>query len=379
MQTEKITERSLRSIPLPTNGKQIILREKHLVGFAARKTATGCISFVFNYSFAGRDRRITIGQQPAWTIVAARAEASRLRRLVDLGDDPLAEREAKRDGINVEQFYDEYARTVLPTKAVKTQLEEAKLWRRFLLPALGKKLLCQVSSADVDRLHRQISVRTPVQANRMIAALRKAFSTAKRWDYVDSNPASGVKLNAEQPRERFLSPQEQSSFVTALSKKPETASTLAIWFLLLTGARSGEVFSAEWSQFNLGAGVWTKPSSHTKQRRKHRVPLSPAAIAILEKAKKFGSGNYAFCRDDGRPIRGVRKVFRSICEDAGIVDFRPHDLRHHYASILAMEGVSLHTIGKLLGHSQAATTSRYAHLADEPLRAATEIAAERIK
>ena len=379
MQIEKITEKSLQALPLPGRGKQIILRERYLVGFAARKTATGCISFIFNYSISGRDRRMTTGQRPAWTIVAARAEAIKLRRMVDLGEDPLAERVAAREEIDVEHFYQEYRMAVLPKKAEKTRVEETKLWQRFILPALGQKLLCEVNSADVDKLHREVSNRTPVQANRVIAALRKALSMAKRWKYIESNPASGVEMNAEKPRERFLSPEEQRSFLAALSSRSETASTLAIWFLLLTGARSGEVFSAEWSQFDMGSGVWTKPSSHTKQRRVHRVPLSPAALAILEKAQKIRFGDHVFCRHDGRPIRGVRKVFRSICEEARIEDFRPHDLRHHYASVLAMEGVSLHVIGKLLGHSQAATTLRYAHLADEPLRAATEIAARRIR
>ena len=378
MKIEKITDQAIRSLQLPVAGKQIILREKYVLGFAVRKTATGCIAFIFNYSFSGRDRRFTIGQHPAWTVVAARARAIELRRLVDRGIDPFAERLARSNEITVRQFYEEYKKTVLPSKALKTRSEEMKLWSRFLLPALGAKPLLEVSHSQVDRLHRTVSVDTPVQANRMISALRKAFSIAVRWGYIESNPASGVELNSEEPRQRFLSPQEQSAFLSALAAKGDNTSTLAIWFMMLNGARSGEVFSADWAQFDLRSAIWTKPSSHTKQRRIHRVPLSNAALAILVKAQKMRSGRYVFTRPDGRPVRSVKKIFRSVCEEAGITDFRPHDLRHHYASLLAMEGVSLHVIGKLLGHSQPSTTSRYAHLADEPLRAATELAAKKL-
>ena len=378
MQTDKITDKAIRALPTPLTGKQIILREKYLVGFAVRKTATGCISFIFNYTACGRERRITIGRQPAWTVVAARAEATKLRRIVDLGEDPLADREAKRKELTIEQFFEVYRSEVLFKKAQKTRSEEAQLWRRFLLPYLGSRSLREVAPADIDRLHNQVSIETPIQANRMIAAIRKAFSVAIRWGLIEANPASGVTLNPEVPRERYLSPVEQAAFVRALSSKPDTPSILAIWFLMLTGARSGEVFTAEWSQFDLPKGIWTKPSSHTKQRRSHRVPLSMPAISVLRRAEKLRSNNYVFCHRDGRPIRGVRKTFRSICQEAGVTDFRPHDLRHHYASVLAMEGVSLHVIGKLLGHSQPSTTNRYAHLADEPLRMATELAGRKM-
>lgn len=377
MKIEKITDKLIRSTRPPSKG-QTFLREQSVTGFAVRITATGCAAFVLNYTVRGRERRITIGKHPAWTVAAAREEAKRLRRIIDVGEDPLETRHAHRGQPTVSDLYKKYEREVLPTKAPSTQRDEKAIWQRILLPALGSKRLQEVSSEDIDRLHRRISQETPVRANRVMAILRKAYSIAIRWNLAEKNPVSGLKMNAEMPRERYLTADEQKAFVDALSSLPDTASTLAIWFLMLTGARSGEVFSAKWSQFDLERAVWLKPSAHTKQRRTHRVPLSDPAVEVLKRAHAIGTGEFVFVTNSGKPITSIGRAFSRLRKQTGIDNFRPHDLRHNYASMLATEGVSLQIIGKLLGHTQPATTNRYAHLADEPLRKATDLVAKRI-
>jgi integrase len=130
---------------------------------------------------------------------------------------------------------------------------------------------------------------------------------------------------------------------------------------------------SEWDQFDLGAGTWTKPASTTKQAKLHRVPLSAPALQLLAemRSKPVGS-SYLFPGVNGGPQRDLKKFWASVCRAAKIEGARVHDLRHTYASVLASSGLSLPVIGALLGHSQAATTHRYAHLLDDPLRTATE-------
>jgi integrase len=162
---------------------------------------------------------------------------------------------------------------------------------------------------------------------------------------------------------------------------------------LLTGARRGEVLGADWSQFDLDQGVWTKPAATTKQAKLHRVPLSAPALELLREikagqeqevadAKRRGVlrplPKHVFPGDAGKPLQGVKRLWASVCKSADIADARLHDLRHTYASILVSSGLSLPIIGRMLGHTQAATTSRYAHLADDPLRAAAELAGKAI-
>ena len=140
---------------------------------------------------------------------------------------------------------------------------------------------------------------------------------------------------------------------------------------MLTGARCGEVLGAEWDQFDLDAGLWIKPAATTKQKRTHRLPLAPEVVAILKNRER--RGRFVF---PGPGKSGHRDSIRSAWAriqalTGGIDDVRIHDLRHTYASVLVSSGASLEMIGALLGHTQAQTTMRYAHLYDDPLREAT--------
>ena len=202
------------------------------------------------------------------------------------------------------------------------------------------------------------------------------FSLAIKWGYRTDSPTKGVERNQELKRHRYLSGDELGRLSIALAAHPDQQAANIVRLLLLTGARLGEVLAMRWDQLDLDVGVWTKPASLTKQRLEHRVPLSAPArqlLVELRAAPRTGdasSSSRALGRRDTATPR--RRPGRSICKAAGIVDARMHDLRHTYASVLVSAGLSLPIIGALLGHSQPATTARYAHLFDDPLRAATE-------
>lgn len=140
---------------------------------------------------------------------------------------------------------------------------------------------------------------------------------------------------------------------------------------LLTGARSGEVMSATWDPFDLDAANWIKPSSHTKQKRVHRVPLSAPARQLLV-SLPHRAGHFFPSHGKTGHITTIKKSWAEISRVAELDGVRVHDLRHSYASLLASGGESLLLIGQLLGHTQPQTTARYSHLLDDPLRQATE-------
>ncbi len=158
----------------------------------------------------------------------------------------------------------------------------------------------------------------------------------------------------------------------ALTNHPNQQIANAIRLLVLTGARKGEVLGATWDQFDLAEGVWVKPSAHTKQKRIHKVPLNAPALELLTKMRSADDGEFVFPGGQGNDhLAEIKGVWKVVCEEAGITGCRVHDLRHTYASILASSGLSLLVIGQLLGHTQQATTGRYAHIHDDPLREAT--------
>jgi integrase len=246
------------------------------------------------------------------------------------------------------------------------------MWVNDILPALGARKVADLSPRDCDALHRAVSQDRPTRANRVNEVLRKALNLAVRWGWIERNPASGVRRNAEQKRNRYLSRPETARLIGALEEHPERGSADAILFMLLTGCRKGEALNATWAQFDLDRRIWTKASSETKQRREHRVPYSSAVAEILEQRRGKAAGAQVFPGSFGAPLRDVRRTWISVCQNAGLHDVRLHDLRHTFASLLASSGQSLLVVGELLGHSNTQTTKRYAHLYDDTLRTAAE-------
>ena len=200
----------------------------------------------------------------------------------------------------------------------------------------------------------------------------------------------GIPRYHEDRRERYLSADEMHAFIAALDiygeENPNGANALRL--LLLTGAREGEVLKADWTQFDLERAVRTKPSSHTKEKRTEHVSLNNQTVDVLRAIKPEGAGGPLFPgREKGTRVT-LRRAWVQTCERAGlarevtlkgkrrtITRYKPllriHDLRHNFASYVLSEGASLSTVGKLLGHTQIATTERYAHLLDKPQRDAT--------
>lgn len=215
-------------------------------------------------------------------------------------------------------------------------------------------------------------------ANRIIAYLRKALNIAVRNQWVATNVANGVQKNREEPRCRYLTKAETERLLGALEVMPNQQAANAIRLLLLTGARRSEVFGAKWSEFDLELGVWTKPAGRVKTRRDTRVPLSQPAIALLTEMQNERTSEYLFPTRTGSHIKDINSPWRWLVKNAELHDFRIHDLRHSFASFLVSDGETLETIGRLLGHTQAQTTARYAHLMDDPLRRAVDRAGKMV-
>ena len=370
--TERLTDQIVRAAKA-SDSRQLFLWDTQIAGFGVRITPGGAKSFVTQHRVNGQSRRVTIGSYPDWTVQAAREVAKELKREMDMGRDPNSDREKARTAPTMMDLWARYDAEALTLKAPRSQVDERIMWSNIIKPRLGNLRVQEVRQEDIDDLHRWVTVerRTPVRANRTVEVLRRLFNLAMRWKWRADNPAVGVRRNAEDKRHRYLSPEEIARLIAALDNHPEWVSAKALTFLLLTGARRGEVLGATWDMFDMAAGTWTKPAAFTKQRKYHRVPLSSPALSVLEELKGSDSV-FVFAGTSGKPLTDIKRTWASVCKTANITDCRIHDLRHSFASILASSGTSLPVIGRMLGHTQAATTNRYAHLFDEPLRAAAD-------
>jgi integrase len=375
--TTKLTPDFVKKAEPPATGNRIDY-DADVRCFGLRVTAAGAKSFVLNYrTSTGRERRYTIGRHPDWSVSAARQEARDLRKRVDRGEDPQGDREFDRTAPTVEDLVERYITEHLPTKRPSSQAEDRSMIQAYVLPELKHRKVVDVDHDDIVALHRKITkAGKPIRANRVIALLSKMFAIATRpgkGKWRDDNPCRGVKRNPEEGRERYLEPAEMGRLMKALADYRDQESANAIMLALLTGARRGELLRATWDQFNLATGRWAKPSAHTKQKRIHHVPLSPVAWQLLQAMREAAPDETHLFpgRINTKGEVSIRWAWEQIRDAAGIPDVRFHDLRHSFAGMLASSGLSLPIIGRLLGHTQAQTTSRYAHIANDPLRAAT--------
>ena len=370
---EKLTDGVVKALQAPARGSRITY-DADVKGFGVRVTAAGAKAFVLNYrTRLGRERRYTIGAFPDWKAGAARAEAAALKRIVDQGGDPLGDIQAGRQAPTIADLCDRFLAEYLPRKRPSTQKSYREQIEAEIRPALGRLKVADVTFADIDLVHRTISKRAPYRANRVVALLSRMFSMAITWGSRNNNPCRGIERNQEQKRRRYLAPDELGRLTEALADHRDQQAADIIRMLLLTGARRGEVLAAKWADIDLGRAIWNKPGATTKQKTEHQVPLSDAARQLLCELRERSSPDVEWLFPDGNQHRrDVQHNWIAICRAAQITGARLHDLRHTYASVLASAGLSLPIIGALLGHTTPTTTARYAHLFDDPLRAAAE-------
>jgi integrase len=376
---DRLTDAVVRSLAAPASGNRITYdRGKDAVrGFGFRVTAAGVKAFVLNYTIAGRERRYTIGGYPAWTVAAARDEAKRLRRDIDRGIDPLAERIAQRTAPTVKDLATRYEEDYLPKKRPSSQRNDRTMLKQWIVPELGSTKVEAVRSKHIEDLHRKITkAGTPIMANRVVALLSKLFSLAIRWEMrgPNDNPVKGaIERNAETKRKVYLKPRQIARLSIVLAHYPDQNSADAVRLLLLTGARRSEALGARWDQFDEPDFThWVKPGSTTKQKTEHDAPLNAPARELLVRRRATIKSDYVFPGRGTPHLTEIKKAWAALCKAAGLEGVRLHDLRHTAASVLVSGGATLPMIAALLGHSQVTTTNRYAHLYSDPLREAAE-------
>jgi integrase len=231
----------------------------------------------------------------------------------------------------------------------------------------------EVTPADVAALRKKMvdaGFAAPT-INRHLACVRSMYNAAIKWQVVDMrNPAASPGMLREVGRDRYLTPEQTRALLVALDKSKSRDTAAALALIAVTGARKQEVLRARWEHVDLAGRMLKVPRA--KSGRPRHIPLSPFAVAILQRqAARRREGNawvFPSPRTDEKPVQNEKRVWEAAKKAAGLpMDTRIHDLRHSFASALANAGVALFEIGQVLGHSQLSTTTRYAHHAPERL------------
>lgn len=377
-----LTETLVDGLEPPANGNRILYdadridkagKRKALgvVGFGARVTANGVVSYVLNYRIHGRERRLTIGKRHSWSVEKARARSRELRRQVDQGVDPLQvkidHRQAPTVGELLDRYLDEHARVHNKPSSVKS-IES--LVDGMLRPALGNLKVRDVTREDISTWHHRRRG-TPTRANRGLAVLSKSFNLAEVWDMrpQGTNPCVHVTKYREKPRDRLITTDELAALGETMADSDELPDVITtIKLLCLTGMRIGEVLDLLWDDVDLEAGRLKIRDAKAGDRD---VILGAAAMELLAGLGRDGA--YVVMKN-GEPLDydSVNRAWKRLCKTAKISNANIHDLRHLFGTSAGTAGYNQFIVRDLLGHKTLAMTNRYVQKDVDPQKAAAD-------
>jgi len=381
----RITKRTVDSTK--PSDKTSYLWDSDLSGFGLKILPSGRKTYIVQYRMGGRGgktRRFTLGVHGSITTDQARKEAKKTLGQISTGVDPMSSRDEAQNEKTVAEVMEVFLKEHVDAKlAPRTREAYHMIYNKRLPAKLKRAQIKSVTRQDIAQLHFSMK-ETPCSANKTLALLSKFFNWSEKFGYrIDhTNPCRHVEKYKENPRQRFLSPIEQKRLGDALrqAEKEKLATIYSINALRLicqTGARLREVLNMKWEYIDIDRGVIDLPKSKTGAKTLY---LNQKALKILELTPRQLSNPYVFCGlIPGQPIKELQKAWQRIRKVAGLEDVRIHDLRHTFASVAVMNGMTLPMIGALLGHSQPRTTARYAHLAADPLREAAQLVGDNLE
>ncbi|MFZ5654096.1 MAG: tyrosine-type recombinase/integrase [Pseudomonadota bacterium] len=379
-----LSDVAIRKMEVPARGRRLVFDDHKDApkGFGLRVTAAGKRAFVLRYlTAAGKDRLLTIGEHPTWTLTAARKRGADLRRDIDDGVDILEQRREEKAEPTVADVAERFLRTKRDRKSYR---EIEAVLQNHLLPAIGKKKIRDVRRRDVIAQIEPLAESRPRMAGILSTYTKQLFAYAEDREIIEANPVASLKperlgqgLTSRQ-RGRVLSDDEIRA-LWCLESPPgmHQATLLALKLILVTGQRPGEVAGMRWAEVD--GARWTIPAERRgKTETAHSVPLTDTALAILAEAK--GHPEHVFSAR-GRPLGpgALAKAVRRCAEALGSTEadtwghWRPHDLRRTMRTGLAAAGVSEVVAEAAIGHTRKGVAAVYdLHRYETEKRAALE-------
>ena len=342
------------------------VRDAELKGYGVRIMPSGTKRYFIHSQHRGHRVWKIVGDAAVMTEAEARARARSM--LAALRDDRDIEADMPGDvpfETVAEEVLTRYGRRWKP----RTLAANRRYLRDQLLPFFAGRPIAEIDREEVQRWFRSLHA-TPAAANRSAPVLSVIMQQAEAWGYRPDggNPCKGIRRYRQKRSERFLSPEEYRRLGMALDRHQarQPFRVAALRLLLLTGCRKSEIIGLEWRFYRDGRLYLA--DSKTGPRT---VWLCGAAREVLDGLPR--SSRFVF------PIGGwsapwgwLDGFWMQLRAEAGLEDVRLHDTRHSFASMALSSGETIRTVGRLLGHVNAATTLKYAHLSDATVRETVE-------
>jgi integrase len=360
-------------------------------GLYIRVRAEGAKSWLLVYGFGGKRRTMQLGAYPTISLSAARKMTQEAQEAKARGEDPkvlkmerMAEAEAKlkaekaaRDRMTVSQLFEVWVENDLVKRKDKGQ-GARRSFGKDVLPKIGETPVEDVTRGQIMSLLEGVAKRAPIVAREMAGNLRQMWGYGIRKEIAKDDPTARLKkddFGRKKMGERVLEVEEIRALAGLLPKaRMQEASIAAIWIMLATCCRVGEISQARWKDVNFEAGVWVIPAENAKNGKAHRVVLSDFAKARFQELARLNEGRgsqwvlpaskkdgdeHIYLKSLTKQIGGRQRSEKSAGENRSSNTsaleleggrWTPHDLRRTGATLMRKLKVSSDTIEKCLNH-----------------------------
>lgn len=372
--TINFTKQAIVNIPSPSSGRTYIYDQK-VQSLGVMVYPSGTRTFFLYARSNGRPQKIIIGRFPDFSIDQARIKAMEMKTSIAHGNDPYAEKIAKRKEVTFGELFSRYLEEHAKKHKKSWKFDEEQ-YDRHIKKEFGSHKLSQINSEKVRKFHQKLGADIgKTGANRVLATISSVFGRATEWAiWNEENPTKRVRKFKQKSRERFLKGSELPKFFKALSEECNTTARDYVLISLLTGARKTNALTMQWKHIDFNAGVWCIPGEESKNGEILTIPLTQEALEILNTRKKLQKqkkqkSKYVFPGSgEAGHLADPKKSWKRILERAEIEDLRLHDLRRTLGSWQAATGANSFIIGKSLGHKSPQSTAIYARLDTDPVR-----------
>lgn len=348
-------------------------------GFGVKVHPSGRKVFILRYKVEGRERQLTIGAYPTWSLAAARAEAKEYKRKADRGQDVILQRKVARTEPTLADLVDRYCR------AHADKLKSGKLVRSSLKRDLGpilKRKAKAIRRADLIEIVERKAEKTPRAAALLLVYLKGLFSWAVHREILENSPAAVIKPSrvsaALKPRNRgrVLTDDEIRAFWTNVETCGiDRLTAIALKMILVTGQRPGEV--AGMRKGEIDGPIWVIPAERRgKSEAAQTVPLTDTALELIEAAKaeaarrekrRGWTSDYLFAtREDSHlGTASIGRAVRRYVDELGNLDaetwghWTPHDLRRTCRTGLAACNIPEEIAERVIGHGKRGIVAVY--------------------
>lgn len=376
----KLTSAFCRDVICPPHKRKEVYRCTEQTGFGIEVRASSKTYWCYYTAPDGKAAQIKIGGYSDISFDAAKRTAKELRSKIVLGGNPSAEKASRKAIITFKELSELHVKHAEGHLRSHACVELAH--RRYLAPKFGKLRINEITPQGIEAYFTELRKRlAPATVDRLRLVMNRSYRLAQGWNLpgAELNPVVAVtRPRYDNKRTCLLSAAEVERLLFACQKSANPVLKPIVQLLLATAARKRELLNARLEHIDFARAEWLIPM--TKNGRPRRVPLSKAAMAVINDLPRYEGCPWLLPNPATRkPFDNIKRAWRTACVAAGLPDLHLHDMRHAAIGAMINNGVDLYVAGKVAGHLRPESTARYAYVADKTLAAAVEAGASNLK